>query len=105
MNSTDKQSPFLTPKETADYLRVAVSTIYDWRRLGKLPGRKHGGKLLFDRHVVETFGKADTPVGCSFHDGLRIGIEVFPERSQRSLTKEESVSRSHRCRKEAENGL
>lgn len=54
MKESDVQLPeplpkFLKPKEAASLLRLAVSTIYEMVSQDRIPYRKAGGRLLFER--------------------------------------------------------
>ena len=43
-----QQSPFLTTKEAADYLRISVRTMENWRWSNDGPEyRKHGGTVVY----------------------------------------------------------
>ena len=43
-----QQSPFLTTKEAASYLRISVRTMENWRWSDDGPGyRKHGGPVVY----------------------------------------------------------
>ena len=55
--STLKEPPLnppqlLTAAEVAELLRVEVATIYVWTSKRKIPFRKVGGRLRFDREEV-----------------------------------------------------
>ena len=41
------QVQFLTVKEAAEFLRVAVATVYRWVYERRIPYRKHGSRLVF----------------------------------------------------------
>ena len=43
---------FLTPPQAADFLGVKISTIYKWVHMRKIPFRKHGRLLRFDRQSL-----------------------------------------------------
>jgi len=43
---------FLTPSQAADFLGVKLSTIYKWVHMRKIPFRKHGRLLRFDRQSL-----------------------------------------------------
>lgn len=46
------RSQLLTVEEVASLLRVEVSTIYVWTSKRKIPFRKVGGRLRFDREEI-----------------------------------------------------
>ena len=50
----------LTPKEAAEYLGLAVDTVYRQARLRKLPSVKVGRSLRFDLKALERFVERNT---------------------------------------------
>lgn len=50
--AVDPTPQLLTVEEVAALLRVQVSTIYVWTSKRKIPFRKVGGRLRFDRSDV-----------------------------------------------------
>lgn len=59
MDTTTDQQPTFTAKEAAHYLRVADSTLANWRYLGTGPSfvRLGGGrgKIIYRREDLDTF--------------------------------------------------
>ena len=45
----------LTAREASNILRVAISTIYEYVKLGKIPAYKINGKILFKEHELIDF--------------------------------------------------
>jgi len=45
----------LTVGETAEFLKISVHTVYQWKHLGKIPFVKLHGKLLFKRSELVDF--------------------------------------------------
>lgn len=55
----DPPSPFLTPEELAEELRVTIRTVYRWRRNDEgPPAIKVGGQLRYRRTDVEQWLEA-----------------------------------------------
>lgn len=50
-----KQNENMTPKEVADYLGMAESTVLQWLREGKLPGYRFGYRWKVKRAELETW--------------------------------------------------
>lgn len=48
---------FLTIDETSSYLRVTVSTLYSWIHQRKIPFRKHGRKVVFNKQELDDWSK------------------------------------------------
>jgi len=46
---------FLTPQEVADVLKVRVTTVYEWIRLGKLPASRLGNRYRVARADLTAF--------------------------------------------------
>ena len=52
----------ISVKEAARYLGVRVSTIYNWVHERKIPFRKHGRRLVFNKASLERWSKErETP--------------------------------------------
>lgn len=52
----------MTVKDTSEYLRLAISTVYKLANAGKLPARKIGGSWRFSRHALdEWFSEPSQP--------------------------------------------
>ena len=47
MDSNTSHDPLLTPDEAADYLGMAIQTVYNKASLGELPSKKLGRLLRF----------------------------------------------------------
>jgi len=45
----------LKAEEVAEILKVSLSTVYEWRRIGELPGVQMGTSVRFTRADVEAF--------------------------------------------------
>ena len=57
--TTETESPYLTPKETAFFLRLKRRTLDNMRWLGYGPRfRKHGGRILYHRDDVTAWSDA-----------------------------------------------
>ncbi len=97
-------SKFLTVSEAAEYLRVSVSSIYNWKSQGRLKGRKHGTRLLFTLEELDSFDESKpvlTAMG-SFHCPGKSGIQAVPSKRKGSL-KSKYVLEGHL--KEKKDGL
>jgi excisionase family DNA binding protein len=52
------KSPYLTPAEAADYLRLEERTINNMRWRGEGPDyRKHGGKVIYHRDDLDRWSQ------------------------------------------------
>ena len=57
--TTETESPYLTPKETAFFLRLKRRTLDNMRWIGYGPRfRKHGGRILYHRDDVTAWSDA-----------------------------------------------
>ena len=50
---TERQSPYLTGEEVADYFRTSAETIRYWKFTGKIHGIKVGRHTLYPRSEIE----------------------------------------------------
>lgn len=58
----DQSFQIMTVKDTSEYLRLAISTVYKLANAGKLPARKIGGSWRFSRHALdEWFSEPSQP--------------------------------------------
>lgn len=48
----------MTAAEAADYLQVKESTVKQWAKLGKIPTRRAGTLLRFDRDELDEWTRA-----------------------------------------------
>ena len=48
---------FLTPLEAGDLLRVKLTTVYRWVQIRKIPFRKHGRILRFEKNSLLEWSK------------------------------------------------
>ena len=55
---TDK---LIAVDEVAEYLRVKVTTVYEWAKEGKIPAAKVGRLWRFDREEIEAWVKSRKP--------------------------------------------
>jgi len=54
--SNERQSPFLTVDEAAEYLRLARRTLDNWRWAGAGPDwHKHGGRVVYHIDDIKAF--------------------------------------------------
>ncbi len=59
--NTMTMEPFLTPVQVSERLGISVGTLAQWRYLGlHLPYHKIGGRIRYDRKVVDRYIKATT---------------------------------------------
>jgi excisionase family DNA binding protein len=58
----------LTAKEAAQYCRVSVKTIYDWKYKGVIPYCKLQGKLLFPVESLLTWIESNFQCAVSTHE-------------------------------------
>lgn len=49
----------LTPKQCAEFLQVEVNTLYVMRSQGRIPFRKVGNRLRFDRDEIIEWTRGD----------------------------------------------
>ncbi len=54
----------MTVEEVAEYLRVKVSTVYQWAKEGKIPASKVGRLWRFDPNEVEAWVRQQKMVDC-----------------------------------------
>lgn len=49
MKQGELKSPFMSPNEAADFMKIKLSTLYAWcgRKKMKFPKRYHGRRLVF----------------------------------------------------------
>lgn len=47
----------MTVQETANYLKIKVTTLYQWKYDGKIPYIKINGHLCFDKNEINKFIK------------------------------------------------
>lgn len=45
----------MTAEEVAEYLRVRLSTVYEWAKKGKIPAARVGRLWRFQREEIETW--------------------------------------------------
>jgi len=45
----------LNLRETAEYLRLCETTVYNYAKQGKLPGREMGNKWRFSKKALDKF--------------------------------------------------
>lgn len=50
-----RYEPLMRPQEAADYLGVALGTLYNWSSQRKLPVVKIGSRIRFRREALERF--------------------------------------------------
>lgn len=68
---SDKTEPdkkdYLTRKEAARFLRISLTTLYNFTKQGRIKGYRNGGKVLYNKgdlvKYLETF---QTPSGKQF---------------------------------------
>jgi len=48
---------FLTIDEASSFLRITKSTLYTWVNQRKIPFRKHGGRVVFNRQELDDWSK------------------------------------------------
>jgi len=48
---------FLTIEETSSLLRVTKSTLYTWVHQRKIPFRKHGGRVVFNKQELDDWSR------------------------------------------------
>lgn len=59
-------SPFQDVDECAAYLKISPQTLYKWAHLGKIPYRKHLGRLVFHMDEIDKWSAAQArPVRTS----------------------------------------
>jgi excisionase family DNA binding protein len=52
----------LSVSQAAEYLGITVSTLYNWVHARKIPFRKHGRKLVFNKASLERWSRErETP--------------------------------------------
>lgn len=94
-----KISPFMTIEECAAYLRMtkpkSIQTLYRWARTGKIPARKHNGKITFHQEDIDEWSasKIITPNAPSLSPFEQARVRV------RSLKIEHTVKRLPRVLK------
>lgn len=52
-----KAESLMTPEEAAAYLRVEESTVKQWAKLGKIPHRRAGSLIRFERDELDDWTK------------------------------------------------
>lgn len=52
------EANFLTPREAASLLGVKLGTIYRWVHIRRIPYRKHGRLLKFEKSVLLEWSKS-----------------------------------------------
>lgn len=64
MAKNDIQSPFLSPDQAADYLKIKLPTLYAWcqRKKMKFPKRYHGRRLVFLSEELKAWSDAQNGV-------------------------------------------
>ncbi|MGZ3686651.1 MAG: helix-turn-helix domain-containing protein [Bdellovibrionota bacterium] len=64
MELVNRVSPFMTVEECAQYLRMtkpgSTQTLYRWARSGKIPARKHNGKVAFHQGDIDHWSASKT---------------------------------------------
>lgn len=56
--NTEKQSDYITRKETAELLKITLPTLHDWCKVGYLKPYKIGARVLFKKsEVIATLEK------------------------------------------------
>lgn len=63
----------LSVKELTEYLpdKPAKATIYTWTCLGKIPFRKYGKKLFFDKDAIYEWNKNGRPANDQQKESLQ----------------------------------
>lgn len=97
-------SPFMTVKELAVYLRpgkpMSIQTLYRWAASGRIPARYHNGSLVFHRSDVDSWS-------ASSQAAKRSSSPTTFEQARmrvRSLKTEHTVKRLPRIQKGQEDG-
>lgn len=52
-------SKLMTPDEAATYLRISKLTLYGWTSKKKIPFKKVGRLIRFDKDDIDNWSKAD----------------------------------------------
>lgn len=55
----DRPEPLMTAEDVAAFLRVSLSTVYQLRRTGKLPGIPVGSLWRWSPDLVRAFGRGE----------------------------------------------
>jgi len=59
----------MTAEEVAGYLRVRLSTVYEWAKKGKIPAARVGRLWRFQREEVEAWVRNGGLTSSSKHPG------------------------------------
>jgi excisionase family DNA binding protein len=80
---SDAESAWLTVRQAAEYLGWPVQRIYNKTRVGAIPHRKEGNRLMFSRAELEEWldGFAHGPGARTFHSRSR----ALPARMDRRI--------------------
>jgi excisionase family DNA binding protein len=63
-------------KEAAEYLRMSKETMYRWVRLGKMPGKRMGGRWRFRLDELEQFASSVVTSGHSTQEAAHGALQA-----------------------------
>jgi excisionase family DNA binding protein len=63
-------------KEAAEYLRMSKETMYRWVRLGKMPGKRMGGRWRFRLDELEQFASSVVTSGHATQEAARGALQA-----------------------------